>query len=74
MLVMSPDGVKQFRWTDPNQLPEEVQENFTGASAPIAPALPVPVTPDPTEGVAAGPGAPVEAEEEPTEGPKLTPQ
>jgi pilus assembly protein CpaB len=74
MLVMSPDGVKQFRWTDPTQLPEEVQEDFTGASAPIAPALPAPVAPDPTEGVAAGPAVPEEAEEEPSEGPKLTPQ
>jgi pilus assembly protein CpaB len=70
MLVMSPDGVKQFRWKDPNQLPEEVQETLTGPSTPIGPALPIPAVPDPTEGVAAGPTAPAEAEEEPTEGPK----
>ncbi len=35
MLVMTPDGVKQFRWKDPRQLPEEVQENLVATPAPI---------------------------------------
>ncbi len=61
MLIMTPNGVQQFRWKDPNQLPEEVQENLTGATAPISlpPQQPSPapggLVPNPLDGIATGP-------------------
>lgn len=70
MLIMTPTGVQQFRWKDPNQLPEEVQENLTATPAPInmAPVSPAPlgatIAPNPLDGVATGP-APTAVEELP---------
>jgi pilus assembly protein CpaB len=61
MYVMSPEGIKQYRWKDPNQLPEEVQENLTGAPLAIGPApFNAAPAPNPLEGVATGPAVPVE--------------
>lgn len=62
MLVMTPEGATEFRWTDPNQLPESVPgPTAAPLGAPVAAPAPspsLPTTPNPLEGTALGPSLP----------------
>jgi pilus assembly protein CpaB len=66
MLVMTPEGATRFRWKDPEQLPEAVQEGTAPPSSFGASAVPAPVLPEPLDGVIPEPLAPPPTSEAPT--------